>query len=233
MAGLDDAVIAKLKSHGFTFEILVDCESALAYKEGKETDLDKVILAQEVFEDVKKGNRASHAVLAQVFGSVDFKEIVDKIIRKGDIQLTAEYQAKLRENKRKKIINLIHVNCIDVKTGRPHPPLRIELAFEECKIRIDDVKSAEAQVQDIVKKLQRVLPIKFEIRIIEIKVAAKYTSTAYNRIKGFGRVLKENWNSDGSLSATLEIPAGLQEEFEITLNSLAHGQIELNVVERK
>src|SRR3989344_5024713 len=146
MAGLDDAVIAKLKSHGFTFEILVDCESALAYKEGKETDLDKVILAQEV---------------------------------------------------------------------------------------IDDVKSAEAQVQDIVKKLQRVLPIKFEIRIIEIKVAAKYTSTAYNRIKGFGRVLKENWNSDGSLSATLEIPAGLQEEFEITLNSLAHGQIELNVVERK
>lgn len=233
MGALDDAVVARLKSHGHTFEILVDCEKALAYREGKESNLDNVLMAQEVFEDVRKGNRAPHTSLAEVFGSVEFKEIADKILRKGEIQLTAEYQAKMREAKRTKLISLIHVNCIDVKTGRPHPPQRIELAFEECKIKMDDVKTAEAQVQEVVKKLQRVLPIKFEIRTIEIKVAAKYTGAAYGKIKGFGRVLRENWNSDGSLSATLEIPAGMQEEFEITLNSLAHGQIEMNVVERK
>ena len=233
MVDLGDSVIARYKDKNHIFEILVDCEKAMAYKKGEKVDISSLVFVQNIFDDVKKGIRSSDNVLTQIFGTLDFWKIADKIVKKGDIQLTTEYKTKIREQIRKRIIDLLHKNCIDVKTGRPHPPQRIENALNDVKINIDENKPADVQIQNIIKQLQTILPIKFELRQLSIIIGAKYAGSSYNTIKKYGKILKEEWNNDGSIDFIIEIPAGMQEEFEITLNNLAHGQIEMCVMEKK
>ena len=57
-----------------------------------------------------------------------------------------------KEKKYKKIVNLIHVNAIDPKTGLPHPENRIISAMDEAKVKIDDLKKPEDQINDMANR---------------------------------------------------------------------------------
>ena len=103
MVTVDDAVIARLKMHGQNFEVLVDCNSAIAVREGKEADMKDVLAAMKVFTDAKKGLAASENAMKQIFQTSDAEEVAKQIILKGEIQLTSEYRNSLREIKRKQI----------------------------------------------------------------------------------------------------------------------------------
>ena len=46
------------------------------------------------------------------------------------------------------------------------------------------------------------------------------------------KMMKEEWGSDGSLIAVVEIPAGLQGDFFDKLNKLTSGNNETKIVER-
>jgi len=136
MVSVEKAVIARLKTHGQNFEILVDCNNAIALREGKNIDINDVLAAQKVFADAKKGLEASETAMQQIFDSSDAKDVALRIIEKGDIQLTAEYRNNLKEIKRKKILNVIHLNGVDPKTHLPHPIVRLENALEEAKRKL-------------------------------------------------------------------------------------------------
>src|SRR3989338_7108027 len=210
MVDVDKSVIARYKTQGKNFEILVDCENAIAFKTGSNINLNDVLKAEEIFEDVKKGMHASEIDMKKIFNTED--------------------KRKLRDIKVKQIIDLIHRNAIDPKTGNPHPPQRIKNAVEEAKIRIDNYKTAEEQIQDIISQLKTVLPIKFETRTIMIKVSAQYAAQSYNALKQYGKLLKEEWQNDGSLVVNIELPAGLQEDLFSKLNNLTHGSIESKII---
>ena len=107
MVTVEDAVIARLKTHGQNFEILVDCNNALAVRENKNVDMKNVLAAMRIFTDAKKGLEASESGMKQIFQTTDVEEVAKQIIKKGEIQLTSEYRNSLRENKRKQIINLM------------------------------------------------------------------------------------------------------------------------------
>ena len=51
MASLDDAVIARLKTHGETFEIFVDPDLALKHKEGASVNFNELLAAEYIFRD--------------------------------------------------------------------------------------------------------------------------------------------------------------------------------------
>ena len=232
MVTVEDAVIARFKGKGNTFEVLVDCNNAIAFKNGNALDMKEVLAAEKVFADSKKGMEASPIAMKQVFGTDNPIEVAKEIIKKGEIQLTAEYRNKLREHKRKQIINIIHKNGVDPRTHAPHPPTRIEAAFDEAKIHVDEYKPAEQQVNDILKKLRVILPIKFETKEIEIRIPGSHTGKAYGVLKSFGKMLKEEWQQDGSFLAVIEIPGGLEEEFHDKLNSITHGDNETKVLKQ-
>ena len=103
MVTVDQAIIARLKMHGQDFEILVDCNNALALREGKNVDMRDILAAMQIFSDAKKGLSASETAMKQIFGTSDVDEVARQIIQKGEIQLTQEYRERLREEKRKKI----------------------------------------------------------------------------------------------------------------------------------
>lgn len=233
MVDVDKANTAKLKTHGQNFEILIDSDKAVAFKSGNITDVKEVLAVEKIFTDAKKGMEASPTALKQCFETEDVEKVAETIIRKGDFALTAEYKQKLRETKRKQIIDLIHRNAVDPKTHRPHPPQRIELAMEQVKIHIDEFESTQKQMEEVITKLRPILPIKFEIKEIAVKIPAEYASKVYSVINSFGKKIREDWLNDGSLAAVIEMPGGLEEDFYEKLNAVCHGNVESKVLSTK
>ncbi len=224
--------LARLKKGGQVFEIVVNPDEAISYKKGAELDLNDVLRGKEVFSDAKKGVLAPESSMKTLFGSADAFKVADIILKDGEIQLTTEYREKLREQKKKRILALIQRNAMDPKTKLPHPLTRIENAFEQAKCHIDEFKSAEEQVDDVIKAMRAILPIKIEQLLMKIDMPPQYAHQSYGILKVIGEIKQETWGSDGGLVVKLEIPAGLQEELMNKLNNLSHGGVDIQVVER-
>tara|TARA_Y100000310_G_scaffold345757_1_gene469343 strand:+ start:3339 stop:4040 length:702 start_codon:yes stop_codon:yes gene_type:complete len=224
MVDVDRSVIARIKKYGHTFEVLVDCDSALEMKQGKIVSLGDVLATNDIFKDVKKGEKANESDMKEAFGTDDVSKIAEKIIKEGEVQLTTKHREAERETKLKQIINLVHRNAVDSKTGHPHPANRIETAISQSKFRMDDFKSAEDQVEDALACLREIIPIKFERREIEIKIPAQFGGAASGVVHKH-KVLKEEWLNDGSFYAVVEIPSGIMDEFFDELNKISHGQV--------
>jgi ribosome maturation protein SDO1 len=232
MVRLEDAVIARLESHGHRFEILVDPEAVDRVRDGTIEDVTAYMVVDEIFKDAHKGERASEETLKEVFGTTDVNEIAKQIIKKGQVQLTTEQRRKMLEEKKRQIIMYIARNTINPQTGAPHPPQRIELAMEEARVHIDPLKSVEAQVPLVIKALRPLLPIKFERVRIAVRVPAEYYGKVYGELAKIG-ILQEEWLSDGSWACLVEIPAGMQGEFMDMLNRRTHGNVDTRVLKDK
>ena len=233
MVNVDDAVIARLKAQGHSFEILVDCANALALKEGKSVDMHDVLAAMQIFSDAHKGLVASEHAMKQIFNTIEVSEVANQIIHKGEIQLTQEYRESLREEKRKQIIAIIHRNGVDPKTHLPHPPQRIENAFVEAKFHVDEFKPVQLQVQDALKVLRPILPIKFETKEIAIKITPEYAPKCYSTIKQFSTILREEWQTNGNWVAVIELPGGMESDLYDKLNKICHGNVESKILKIK
>lgn len=233
MVTVDEASIAKLKTHGQNFEILIDSSKAIAFKSTGNVDIRDVLAAQEIFSDAKKGLVASENSMKNIFKTSDALEVASIIIKKGDIPLTAEYKDQLREEKKKQVINIIHRNAVDPKTHLPHPAQRIENAMVEAKIHIDEFTDINKQVTDVIQRLRPILPLKFEMKEIAVKIPPEFAAKSYATVKSFGKILREDWQQDGSWVATVEMPGGLEEDFYSKLNSLCHGTVESKVLKTK
>jgi len=223
--------LARLRKGGEVFEVAVDADLAIALKQGSKVDIRDVIKSEKIFSDVKKGLLAPEHHLQNLFGTSDAIQVATQIIKDGEIQLTAEHREKLRAEKYNKIVNLIVRHAMDPKTKLPHPPQRIKNAIEETKVKIDEYKTAEDQLDAIVKKLRTVLPISMEKKKIWIKVPASYAPRAYSVILPFGKPHQEQWKNDGSLECEIELPAGLEADFYERLNSLTKGECQTRVIQ--
>ncbi|MFA4661695.1 ribosome assembly factor SBDS [Pyrococcus kukulkanii] len=230
---VDKAVIARLKVHGETFEILVDPYLARDFKEGKDVPIEEILATPYVFKDAHKGDKASEHEMEKIFGTSDPYEVAKIILRKGEVQLTAQQRRQMLEEKKRQIATIIHRHAVDPRTGYPHPVDRILRAMEEVGVRVDIFKDAEAQVQDVIKALRRVLPLKIEVKIIAVKIPGEYAGRAYGEVRKFGKIKKEEWGSDGSWMFLIEIPGGVEEEFYEKLNALTKGNVQTKLIERK
>jgi len=228
-----NAVLARIKKDGEHFEIFVDCEKALDFKHGKISNVKEALMDDNIFSDSKKGIIPKVADLKKAFGTDNQEEVAKYIIKHGEIQLTAEYRQKVRDERHRQIVNVIHINAIDPKTGLPHPPQRIENALAQAKVKIDEHKTAEEQLDIIVKQINAILPIRIAKLNLKIRVPATYAGKAYGTIKKLGVMKKEEWKNDGSLEVVLEIPAGLQTDVYSSISNATHGSSEIETSEIK
>lgn len=225
-----DYVIARLEVKGHKFEILVHPEKVFELKEGKNIPIDEVLIADTVYKDVSSGDRVSPELLRKVFGTDDIKKVAMEIIKRGEIQLTAEQRRKMIEMKRRQIINFIAKNAIDPQTKLPIPPARIEAAMEKAKVGVDPFKNVEEQAMQIVRAISRIIPIKIARAILLIKIPPQYSGRAYSELQRLGEIKSMDWKSDGSLVAEIEIPAGLQQEVIDKVNKITRGEAEVKVL---
>ena len=230
MVKLEDAVVARLSSHSTTFEILVDPELAMVIKSGQSDDIRGVLALDKVFKDAKKGDKAADEIVQKVFGTTDVLKVAEEILRKGEIQVTTEQRRQMREQRLRQVVALISKRAINPQTGTPHPPARIESAMETARVHVDEFKSAEEQLPSIIKALQPLVPLKFEIRRIAVKIPAAHAGKAQRIVKNFATVKQEQWLNDGSWAAVVEVPAGIQAEFFDKLNELTSGEAQTKVL---
>ena len=105
--------------------------------------------------------------------------------------------------------------------------------MEQAKVRIDEFADVHKQMQDALKKIRPIIPIKFEVKEIAFKVPADCAGRAHPIVKSFGKLLRDQWQRDGSWVAVVEIPGGLEEDFYSKLNALCHGEVETKVLNVK
>ncbi len=223
-------IIARLETHGHRFEVLVDPDLAFQLKEGKKVNVDELLVGDYIYKDARKGLKASPEVLQKVFGTTDPKKIAVEIVKRGEVQLTAEQRKALIEAKKRKIIAFIARNAIDPRTKSPIPPMRIEIAMEQAKVGIDPFKDVERQALEVIRAISRIMPIKLARALLQIRVPPEFAGKAYSHIIKMGEVKKSEWKSDGSLLVELEIPAGMQSEVIDKLNSITRGHVEVKVL---
>ncbi len=221
---------ARLAKGQDKFEILVKPQQALDYKLGKQVTISQLLMIEEVYSDSSKGTRASSDKLQKHFGTTDPLKVAEEIMKTGELQLTTDQRRQLVEEKRRQIVSIITRNAIDPRTGAPHPPLRIEQAMEQIRLSIDPYKSAEEQAKSVIEELRPILPLKMEQMKVAVKVFPEHAARAYNALKGFGNVSREEWGPDGSLAAVVEMPAGLYGSFLDRVGKLTQGTIQTKVL---
>ena len=230
MVNLEDAIVARLETHGETFEILLDPKAMDLIKQGKEVDLIDYMAVEDIFNNARKGTRPAEDKFQEAFGTDDIGEIAKRIIAKGEVQITAEQRKEMLEAKRHQIIAYISANAINPQTKLPHPPTRIELALEESKFRVDPFKSVEKQVEEAMHLLRPLIPIRFEKSKVAIRLKGDDYGKCYDDLAHFGIVEREEWQQDGSWIGLMEIPAGMITDLTNKLNSRTKGRADVKLI---
>jgi len=232
MISLEDAVTARLESHGARFEVLIDPDAALEIKrEEFDGELEDVIAAEDVFEDASRGDRPAETDLEDVFGTTEPLDIIPEVIKRGEIQITAEQRREMQEQKRKQLINTIARNAVNPQMDdAPHPPERIERALEEAGFRIDPMEPVSEQVDEALEDLRPVIPIRFDEVTIAVQLPADYAGSGQAEVRQYGELEREEWQSDGSWVGVVTFPAGLQNDFYDVVNELTSGEAETRVI---
>lgn len=223
--------LARLNTAGEKFEVIIEPDKAVAYREGSLADVREAIKYEKIFSDAKKGLLASETSMQKNFKTAEPAKVAEIILAKGVVQLTSAYRDSFREAKRRQLIEFIHRNAVDPKTGFPHPVSRLENAFAEAKVRIDEHKKAEEQLEDVLKQLRPIIPIRFETKRLQILIPPSYAPKAYPVVKSFGRVIRQTWENEGSLLSVIEIPAGAYQGLVEQLNKLTHGSVDIKSLE--
>jgi len=231
MTTLDKAIIAFYERDGKRFEVYVDPEAAYAYLEKRKPDLKNMLVADEIYSDAKKRDRAKSTDLQKAFGTTDVMEVLGIIMKDGEVQLTTEQRKKKQAERYKQIVAILLRESIDPRTKAPHTQIRIEQALKDARVHVDPFKDPRDQIEEIIKKLRPILPMKFEKVQLAVKVPAAFAHRSYGVLKNYG-IKKEQWASDGSLIVVIEIFAGMQGEFLDRLNKMTVGQVETRQIER-
>ncbi len=230
MVALDESIIARLKTHGKTFEVFVEPDGALAFKRGDQVKVENILAVEDVFSDAKNGDRPAEQDVINAFGTTDAIKVAEKIILEGELQLTTEQKKKIQEEKKRQVIAVIARNAINPQTKAPHPPARIEAAMAEGGVHIDPMKSVDEMVNIAMKAIRPIIPIRFEEVRIAVKLPPEFAAKAYGSVAKFGNLTKQEWQNDGSWIGVITIPAGMQDELYALLNGLTKGCAETKLL---
>jgi ribosome maturation protein SDO1 len=211
---------ARIKKDGKHFEILVDLEEALKVSKG-EGNINAAVLGDAVFHNLKSGERASVEDMEKNFGTSEFIEVAEKIIKSGEVVRTTESLHKEQDMKYKQVVDFLVRNAVSPE-GRPYTPDRIMKALKEAHVNVKN-KPVEMQVEEILEQLGKVLPIKVERKRVKLLIPAVHSGKAYGAVKEF--MIKEDWKNNGDLEVLVEVPSGILMDFYDKVNSATAGSV--------
>ncbi len=223
-------VPAKLRVKGKSYEILVDADKAIQFRQGKPVSMANVVATDCVFSDLKKGTRVAESDLMKEFGTSDLSKIAERIIKNGEVNIPQEYRDKAQDDKMKQVIDFVVRNAQDPRTNKPYTPDMIKSSIETAGISIDN-RSVEEQISKVLDKLRVVLPIKIETKKLIVSIPAVHTGRVYSIISEYKE--KEDWLNNGDLKVVINIPAGMQMAFYDKLNAITHGSAVVEEIKAK
>lgn len=194
-------MIVRLKRGKETFEVLTFEGAVTKYRQNDMKKLEDVLASGDViFTDVKKGKQASKEQLAVAFGDVERHAMLEMLVKKGEVQVSAGERKDKLEAKRAEIVAHIHKTFVDPARGGPVPVTRIDNALNQLKPRIDPDVAADRQVGAMLPKLTQILPLRKGGAVVTgtIKVPSKWIGSAGSVVRKHGTVTEEEFGADGA-----------------------------------
>ena len=211
-------VTARINKSGKHFEVLVDLDDAMKFRKGEISSINSE--TDKIFRDLKKGELAPSSDLETAFGTTDVNDIVQKIVKGGEVQTTQDFRDAEHEKKVKQVVDFLARNAVDPQTGNPITTERIKNAIEQAHINIKNTP-IENQISEILDSLTKIIPIKLDTKKVKIKIPAMHTGKAYGVVNQYKKT--ENWLDNGDLEVIVDVPSGIIMDFYDKLNNVTHG----------
>jgi len=224
--------IVRYEKHGRRYELLVNPEPAWLFLQGEEVEIDDIFESFVVYENLSRGSKATNDDLEVAFEDLTEREIAIKILKEGQLQLTADQRNEILKEKRVEIVDFIHIHCINPRENVPIPKDRIEKAILELGVNIKYNEETKEQALEIIDMLKPVMPIRLESVKLALKIPPSFTGSLYGSIRSAGELIQEEWLSDGSLAVLVQIPSGTQADFLEEVTSRTKGKAQVKVIER-
>lgn len=200
-------MLVRLKRGKTTFEVLTKDGSVTKFREKELRNMQDVLVSgDDVFTDLKKGSKASKEQLVAAFETDNVKTVLEQILLKGDVQVSAGERKDKLDAKRREVIAYIHKHYVDPARGSPVPMTRIDLALQKLKPRIDADKPADKQVEAMMTKLTAIIPLRKGNASISgvITVPSRHIGAASGVVRKYGSVTDESFGPDGA-TYTVEV----------------------------
>jgi len=224
--------LVRYNSHGFRFEMVVNPEEAWLFKQGDDIAIDDIVEGFIIYENFSRGLKANDEDLEKVFGTSEDREVVKRMLQKGELQITEDQRKEFLKEKREEILEYLVKHAVNPRTKSPHPKQRIENAIDKAGVRINRDESTEDQAHRIIDQLATTLPMQIESATIEFVVPPKDTGPLYGFIQGSGEVVNESWGTDGTLTMMLRVPAGMVAPLLEEISDKSKGRVRSTVVDR-
>ncbi len=187
-------------------ELLCKPNTVSKFREGNLT-IDKVVMCEEIFKSIQKGNRTNNGDLENTFGTSNVMECIKIMLEKGDYQISAEERKEKMAKKRSEIIGYIHRNYMDPKTKNAIPVTRIESALEQMKAKIDPDTPVDKLLQPILKKLPSIMPVKKQEGMhAAVKIPHKFLGQSGSLLRRYCVINSERYDSYGCIYEVMMAP---------------------------
>ena len=231
MVNVDDAFEVRYKKKEQNFEVLVDFDKLNEFKKKPEaTSVYDVLADQKIFKDQRKGEIASENLLREIFGNLDEEAILKEIVLKGECQIPTSYINKMREEKKKHVINYIAENSINPATKSRYTYSMIEGEINKLRYNFKSDIDYKIQGNEVLALLKKVMPITIEKSIIQIKISGMHCGNFYGPFRKYGKVTKEFFDSEGNLNIQMEVTESVVDEVITFVKRNSNNEAEYRVV---
>ncbi|MBI4440951.1 ribosome assembly factor SBDS [Candidatus Woesearchaeota archaeon] len=212
------------------FEIDIEPQRALEFRHGKDIDIRDVLKVQRIFHDVSKAEFAKNTELKEFFDTEDPLEVAKVILQKGEIQPTIDELARLHEEKKKRIFDVLIKYAVTAKTRKPINAEHLESIIHQGKVKMDIHEPDSWLIRKIVEAAKSIMPLDFDVHKIQVTLAPQFIEQARYHMKTLTKIVSEEMLPDGSWQVTAEVPVGIKEELFNYLNALTHGKFSSKLV---
>ncbi len=212
MVNVNESFEVRYKYAGENFQVLVDFEKLNEFKKNPDkVQINEVLADLKIFKNQKKGEIASENLLNEIFKNKNKEEIIKEILLKGECQIPTSYLNKLREEKKKQVINYIAENAINPQTKSKYTFSMIESEVNKLKFNFDPNKDFIIQSEEIIKLLKKRMPISLDKIILKIKIPGEYCGAFYGPFRKYGKIIKEYFDEESNLHIHIEIMESIQD----------------------
>lgn len=203
-----------------SFEIMTKPGSVRLFRAGK-LGWDKVLVADAIFTNSKKGNIAKSNDLVNVFGTDEIDKCAQIMIRDGEAQVSATERKENMEKHRRAVIGYIHNTYLDAN-NLPHPIARLESIPEQAKVHLDPNGSIQRQAEEIVKRMHGTLVFKKATAEYTVLLEHAYAKKCTGVIYKYCSDPKDTWDATGCIWK-LQISPREFDNFINELNKITQG----------
>lgn len=211
------------------FEIYCKSGTIDSYRDSK-LSIDKVLVTDNIYSDIKKGNLAKESDLEKIFGTIDINKCIEIMLQSGEYSMTTEERRKKVEQRKNEIISYISKNYIDPKSNTKLLVDTINEPLKKIKLVIDPHISGSKQAKDNIKKFTAVYPIK-KISIDGTLNCPSYLTTKIKNILPKYSSIVSSKTVDNSLIMDLSVAPGDFDELMNILQKTTNGDFNFDLLD--